>query len=371
VSVSTPQVAQVPASQSGQDLRAATSDVEKKIARMTTWVELKTLDDYFETYWTVLKTTEGKLEAKRLHAKISEKMKPLELNEDTQAPAIDPKEGPTIPPVVLSKQDALSRNFQLAEAESAIRAILSTVENIDDATLRAKTDALSRFVQGTRGDRKAARQANGSGLAFLRKGSASAAASLFEQGVGADPVDVEIVNNLAFARHKSGDLPGAKAAAIASVALAPQRANAWAASASVYADMGQRNEAIAAFLLTFRYSKNQQKTIEIMSDLRNDPSVSFEVNDAASAALAKFAKVAVGPDQVGEIQPSGGSVPSSSSRAPLSIDQAIEERRARECTAAFVALICHEVIRWQECSGHWSAAPSSGMSACKGVGDSR
>ncbi len=184
--------------------------------------------------------------------------------------------------------DEISRWFHLVQADSSIRMILSGDDGIDDATLKKQTTVLRKYVLAKRGDRKTARRMNVTGLSLLGQGDAAAAAIAFAQGVKADPLDVEIVNNLAFARHKSGDLSGAKAAAIAAVSLAPQRANAWAAIAGVLADLGQRTESVSAYILTLRFSKDQEKTIQIIDDLIVDQSVSPAIHEAADAALKKF-----------------------------------------------------------------------------------
>ena len=166
---------------------------------------------------------------------------------------------------------------------------MDAVKVSSDAEITEGIDALKRLVLPSRGDRKIARAANENGLAALKAESYDEAALLFISAVQADPADQEIINNLAFALEKGHRLAEARAAALSSLALAPTRSSAWANLATILAAEGKEDSAVSCFQLTYKFSQNQQKTIEYLQKLVQENS-DARVRDVATKALALIQK---------------------------------------------------------------------------------
>src|SRR5262249_27603575 len=84
---------------------------------------------------------------------------------------------------------------------------------------------------------------------------------------------------------KTGNLPEAARYVGGALSLAPNRAAAWGNLAEVFAHDSRLEEAVAAYALTYRYSKNKDATrrlLEAQTTNAYDP----QVMQAAKAALA-------------------------------------------------------------------------------------
>ena len=179
--------------------------------------------------------------------------------------------------------------YPLADIKQHVGSIMDAVKDANDAEITKGIDTLKHLVLPARGDRKAARAANENGLAKLKIQSYDEAALLFISAIKADPSDQEIINNLAFALEKGNRLVEARAAALCSLALAPMRSSAWANLATILATEGKEETAVASFLLTYKFSQNQQKTIEYLQKLVQE-NAEARVRDAASKAIARIGK---------------------------------------------------------------------------------
>ena len=183
-------------------------------------------------------------------------------------------------------------NFPLNEIKRLVSTALSGMTSSNMPVVDAAITSLGSLPKPSKGDRVAARRANKDGLAEIERGSFSAAVLPLVTAAVADPSDTEVVNNLAYALYKSQGALTAEArdAILCSIALSPTRSAAWANLGEVMAQSGDENNAVSAFQIAFKYSKNQQKTREYLSELilkGADP----QVSSAASKALSSLERV--------------------------------------------------------------------------------
>jgi Tfp pilus assembly protein PilF len=149
------------------------------------------------------------------------------------------------------------------------------------ADLKGQIEALAK---PPRGDRKLARTTNEVALKALQAGDAAAAAETLETAVSADPSDVEVRNNLAFALYKANELDRSETELGTVLSQAPGRTSAWANLADVYAKKGHADQATASFVLAFQFSSNRDKTLTYLRGVADsDEDASIKV--AAASAL--------------------------------------------------------------------------------------
>ena len=142
-----------------------------------------------------------------------------------------------------------------------------------------------------------ARKANRRGQAELRAGRIKAAIKTLEEALGADPGDVEILNNLGYAYFRQGDLDQAEHYMISALTINPARAPIWANLGQIYAKKGDIPNAVASFVNSYRFSKNRLKTQQFfqqLSDKERDPKVTQALQE--SMALAREHLMSAGRD---------------------------------------------------------------------------
>lgn len=148
-----------------------------------------------------------------------------------------------------------------AEAMPYISTMITAMQNNNLSVIdenAAKINALQKPISG---DRKVARKFNDSGLAALKANNFELAISSFQDGVNVDPSDQEVVNNLGYAYYQNGDLPRAKALIEYALSLAPLRTSAWTNYGVILFKEGANESAINAYLIAFKYAKNQEKLV--------------------------------------------------------------------------------------------------------------
>lgn len=178
-------------------------------------------------------------------------------------------------------------NFSLNEIKQYIGIMLDGVKDHNDSDINSGLAALNQMAHPKRGDRKVARNYNAKGLSGMRSGSFSEAVSIFADAVRTDPADPEIIDNLSIALQKISRFEDARHAALCALSLAPTRATAWANLGTVLAQENKEESAVASFMLTFRFSKNQQKTRDYFKSLV-DGDAPTPVKQAAAKALNQF-----------------------------------------------------------------------------------
>lgn len=127
-------------------------------------------------------------------------------------------------------------------------------------TVVREAAAIRALPQPIRGDRKLARARNNEGLAALKTDDTIRASALLTQAVAADPADEEIATNLGYALLKAGRPADALGVLQRALHLNPGRSSAWYNLGLALAAQDKEQPAYAAFLLTFQYAGNQQKS---------------------------------------------------------------------------------------------------------------
>lgn len=148
-----------------------------------------------------------------------------------------------------------------AEAMPYISAMIAAMQNNNLSVIDENAAMINGLQKPTSGDRKVARKFNDAGLAALKANNFELAISSFRDGVNADPTDQEVVNNLGYAYYQNGDLPRAKALIEYTLSLAPLRTSAWTNYGVILFKEGTNESAINAYLVAFKYAKNQDKLV--------------------------------------------------------------------------------------------------------------
>lgn len=192
-------------------------------------------------------------------------------------PAAPEKAGPEIRPAVVPPTVRAEELVALMIQASARYA------EVELAQLKVQIEALPKPI---RGDRKAARALNKEALHLLKNDKFADAAVLLRKAVEADASDVEILDNLGYALVKNGNNEEGRKRLIGALGMAPSRSSAWASLGIVLAKTSTEELATGAFLNSYRYSKNQDKTIEVFARLGNEDS-----DPHVRAIAAKVAQV--------------------------------------------------------------------------------
>lgn len=199
--------------------------------------------------------------------------------------------------------------FPIAEASRYVNGMLAGAKNDSDAAIMSSRRLLQGVALPPHGKRKEARASNSSALEFVRTGDWKSAVRLLGNAARADPADQEIVTNLAYALYRAQRLQDARLTAIAALALAPERATAWANLGMILSDQGGTDSAVSAFMLSYRFSSNPQRTREFLQKLiQEEPSLA--VRAAAERALSKISALPVAPP-TSSVQPQARPSPNS------------------------------------------------------------
>ena len=148
-----------------------------------------------------------------------------------------------------------------AEALPYISAMIAAMQNNNLSAIDENAAIINNLQKPISGDRKVARKFNDAGLAALKANNFELAISSFKDGVTADPTDQEVVNNLGYAYYQNGDFPRAKALIEYTLSLAPLRTSAWTNYGVILFKEGANESAINAYLVAFKYAKNQDKLV--------------------------------------------------------------------------------------------------------------
>ncbi|WP_158540818.1 tetratricopeptide repeat protein [Thiomonas sp. X19] len=136
------------------------------------------------------------------------------------------------------------------------------------------------------GDRSSSRAANRMGLAALQRGNTGAAVSAFEQGLHADPSDIEVRNNYAYALIKALRPQDAVSELATVLEAVPTRTSAWANLAEALSSINS-NEGIAALKLAVHFSSNRDYTRRALQKTL-DTAMSPGYRAIVSTVLAQF-----------------------------------------------------------------------------------
>lgn len=311
--------------------------------------------------------------------------KPESNSTSTSLPGVAPASLPeqTAPSTTIwSDVENMLQQFDIDNAQIQLGRMLDGMMLNDDAKIADGQQQLQKLKRPPRGNRKAARAANQAGLEALRNGENERAIMLLIEAAKSDPADVEIINNLAYSVHRTGNLPGAQKLAIAALSMAPERTAGWGELATVFADQGHHIRAVAAFQLEYRFSRNPQKMRNELEMLASDETQTDAVRGAVRDALTRIPALlpaTAAPRQENSPKPESRlegfpydmplepNPAIAGHAANKTVDQKIAERIGKECDKLLIPIICQQRVRLQECSGRWSPDPPAGEAECRGA----
>lgn len=170
----------------------------------------------------------------------------------------------------------------------AIASGLSRTTNIQPANQKSHTQA---------------RQSNDRGLAYVRVWDFQNATLEFDKAFAMNPADIEIANNLGFSLSKIGKHDEAKKRLLYTLALAPNRVNAWFNLGGVLALQGDTVAAAGAFYNAILFSPKKQITVASMqTDTEYGPP------ELAEAYRNAVQMAGLGPPDASPAKPSGNQI---------------------------------------------------------------
>lgn len=170
----------------------------------------------------------------------------------------------------------------------AVRTLLEAARSGDQAKVWQLAEHLERRIKPSRGDRKTARALNKEALTLLRKGENALAVDRLLKAAQADKGDVEVMGNLGYALIRAQRLTDAKIVLEDALELAPTRASTWGNLGEVYGCLGDEGAAVAAFRLTYLFSRDRRRTRAYVTRLIDDPATPATLAAAASEARNGF-----------------------------------------------------------------------------------
>lgn len=175
-------------------------------------------------------------------------------------------------------------SYNISAIKIQINNILVGSQENNTKKIEESISALRIIKSPASGNKKLARIANNNGLKAIKLGHFAEAVIALTQAARSDPLDVEIVNNLAYALRKTGMFAEARNMALCTLSLAPERSIAWLELGAVLADENREEAAIQAFMLTYRFSQNKLKTRTVLQRMSTDNS-DRPLRDATVKAL--------------------------------------------------------------------------------------
>lgn len=172
----------------------------------------------------------------------------------------------------------------LPNLEQSVTKLLRLASSSNEGQIVEAIAAIEAQPKPAKGDRKGARELNEKALQILRSGEPVGAIAILRQAVAADPSDQEVINNLAYAYLQAEKFSEAEQALGSTLLLAPRRSSAWANLGYLYAKTNDIPTAVSAFQHAYRFSSNQNKTIEFLHKQEDDQD--SRVREAAQLTVA-------------------------------------------------------------------------------------
>ena len=153
---------------------------------------------------------------------------------------------------------------------------------------------INELPKPQRGDRSAARVLLTQGLnLFNQNGSTADAVLLLKRAHQTDPLDVQIVNDLAYVQMKTGQLSEAEDNLLATLMLAPKRVSAWVNLAqlrttSAPTDARAIDEAARYMVVAYWFSSDRVKTVNFIKDQIKSGNGSTPFAQACSKTLERI-----------------------------------------------------------------------------------
>lgn len=142
--------------------------------------------------------------------------------------------------------------------------VSAKTENMGQALEFAKF--INAMPKPARGDRKLARKLNNDGLNSLKTKNFDEAINLFSSARSADPLDEEIVGNLAYTYGEAKKYSQAEKIAYEALLINPRRANFWSTIALAKQAQGKPNEALQSMWLVWQFAQNKTNLITLFDN---------------------------------------------------------------------------------------------------------
>jgi hypothetical protein len=195
----------------------------------------------------------------------------------------------------VSKEDLRVKTLAALEAMAKAVATWDGSQQRLSPTAEAALDSalarLESMPRPARGDRKTARQLHANGIVLLsQEGLASLAVEKLRLAHEADPLDVQVLNDLAFAEQRAGEHRAAIDHLLQTLRLAPTRTSAWVNLAESLPHTAPspddaRQLATSMYVVGYWFSPDRAKTMELLRAKSTGSDVRDEVRDGALAAL--------------------------------------------------------------------------------------
>lgn len=166
-----------------------------------------------------------------------------------------------------------SGSATLVSASIHLQSMLKGMHVGDEKAVQAAVIAIEQAPQSVQMvDRKAARNANQAGMSAFKVKDYDLAIVKFNEALLADPTEPVIITNRGYALLRTGKLAESKEDFINALSLVPTYAAAWANLALVFVKEGKVDGGRAAYLLAYKFSKDQPKFREgLIHQSQSDP----------------------------------------------------------------------------------------------------
>lgn len=175
-----------------------------------------------------------------------------------------------------AKSDSLKDLPKVGEAKIVDAACVTLQACADAMLLSARTENIGQALEfaklinampkPARGDRKLARKLNADGLNSLKIQNFDEAISLFVSARSADPLDEEIVGNLAYTYGEAKNYFQAEKVAYEGLLINARRANFWSTIALAKQAQGKQNEALQSMWLMWQFAQNRTNIIKLFEN---------------------------------------------------------------------------------------------------------
>lgn len=167
-------------------------------------------------------------------------------------------------------------SLPMEQVSPLLKAMLRSVSAHNLAALTEAYKSIEALPKPARGNAAQARKLNAEGLAALKRGDTSGAINLFTQAASTDVMDKEIAGNLGYAYTQAGQYTQAIDSNGACIAIDPTNPSAWGGFGIAFAKQGGQVVAQAAFLLSYWFAPNRERTLNIYKNMaisNSDPMV--------------------------------------------------------------------------------------------------
>jgi branched-chain amino acid transport system substrate-binding protein len=256
----------------------------------------------------------------------------MELERKSQAATLQQKGGESAPRVE-GTAGSETRVVLLQSLETILEAVAQAGSYPMDSSpsiLPRAEEAIATIralPKPARGNRPVARALLREGLALLaQEGKAAEAAEVLLRASEADPLDVQIANDLGYAEMRAGRYGAAREHIIRALALDPTRAVAWGGLAELTtrtpgASDKEVRRASNLLLVTYWYSRDRNRTLEFMQNQKALPDAHPPYVAAIEAALSRIGPITSPPTKTESV-----TQPRTEQKADQRVDQEVVVR---------------------------------------------